>query len=158
MWLFDLLSGRLALWRKVTDQRLQNQQGDLLRIEQKLDDIDFRLHQTLGEQCGRLDDAAITVGALACDVAREAKHTNVVGTAGELILSTIRVLRDRIEKLEQRADEADQQIAALLKWGHAIDWAAGNKDLPRRVDHSDRIPRPVFDQGQLGAAAPLYVI
>ena len=128
MWLLDLLSGRLPLWRKITDQRLANQQGDLLRIEQKLDDADFRLHKTLGEQSGRLDDQAITIGQLARDIATERRHLDMTVRAADLISDAAKELRQRMEKLEQRADEADRQIVALVEWATQM----GNAECKRR--------------------------
>jgi hypothetical protein len=102
MWLFDFLAGRRSLWRQVTDQRLRNQQTDLLRIEQKLDDIDFRLHRTLGEHCGRMDDQSIMVGQLASEVSREGKHLDMTVRAAELTVCAVKELRSRIDQVEQQ--------------------------------------------------------
>lgn len=114
MWFFDLLWRRWSLWRQVTDQRLANQQGDLLRIEQKLDDADFRLHKMLGEHCGRLDDHSTLIGQIIHDVAMERTHLDMVVRAGELTVAAVKELRARIE-------HADQQLAHLLEWGDALD-------------------------------------
>src|SRR5947207_15795439 len=97
------LRDRRSLWRRVTDQQLANQQGDLLRIEQKLDDIDLRLHGTLGAQSARLDDQSVIIGELAADVSRERKHVNLIGAAGELTVSAMKTFRTRIEELEAKA-------------------------------------------------------
>lgn len=108
MWaIIDVLSGRLALWRKVTQRRIDNHQGDLLRIEAKVDEMDFRLHRTLGELSERLDNQAITVGALAREAMRERQHSDLVGNAGELMLATIRALRHRVDQLEARLDVSE---------------------------------------------------
>jgi chaperonin cofactor prefoldin len=126
MWLFDVLSGRQELWRKVTDQRLANQQGDMLRIEQKLDEMDVRLHRMLGGQATRIDDQSIMLGDHACQLTCEKRHVDLIGAAGELTVATVKGLRSRIETLEKRSEECDRQITALLEWGRAIDaWLQG---------------------------------
>src|SRR5258708_3296679 len=100
MWLFDLLSGRRTLWRKMTDQRLANQQGDM-RIEQKLDDMDVQLHRMLGRQATRIDDQSIMLGDHACQLTCEKRHVDLIGAAGELTVATVKALRSRIETLEK---------------------------------------------------------
>lgn len=146
-WLFEWLSFRWPLWRKITDLRLASQQADLLRIEAKVDDDHFRLHKTLGELAMRLDGQAFTAGGLAREVAglaedaaKERQHLDMTVRAGDLIADAVKQLRRRIEDLEkiageqqQNAREADERLSSQCE--RVIERVTR---LETRADEADR--------------------